>query len=505
MSEPVGEQSLERAGVALLLLLAAALFLTNLGNHYLWQDEAQTALLARTILSHGIPLGFDGTNYFSQELGVEYGDDHVWKWHTWLSFYLVASSLWLFGNDAFAARLPFALFGIATVALTYLSARWFWRDRTAATTAALMLALCVPFLVLSRQSRYHSLAAFLSLLGLYAYDRLGTRGARDAWLLFAAGVLLFHTHYIYCAALLATLLLHALLFERQRLRTTFEVAAGVTLLSLPWILWFSTIRVGSDYVERLLELGDTPGLAGRYGALLISFYFGWGAFLLIPPLLAARRHLQGERVLAVPREIRSRVELIVLYCLVTVLLLSLLSPNVYFRYLTPLAPPLFLLTGLLVGSLLRVWPAVGVLVIAAWVAAGPMRDYVHELSHDYDGPIEGIVRFLEQHARPDDTVAVVYGDLPLKFYTGLRVIGGLTGEDLAAARNAEWIILRRHTVAPVSREVRETFRGYLLQGEYRRYEIDYPEIAFENREDPRIHRYRTVRTPRKVSIYGRER
>ncbi len=505
MSEAVGEQSLERAGVALLLLLAAALFLTNLGNHSLWQDEAQTALLARTILSHGIPLGFDGTNHFSQELGIEYGDDRVWKWHTWLSFYLVASSLWLFGNNAFAARLPFALFGIATVALTYLTARRFWRDRTAAATAALMLALCVPFLVLSRQSRYYSLAAFLSLLGLHAYDRLGTRGARDAWLLFAAGALLFHTHYIYCAALLTTLLLHALLLDRRRLRTTTRIAAGVTLLSLPWILWFSTIRVGSGYADRLLELGDTPALAGRYGLLLISFFFSWGAFLLIPPLLALRRRLRGERSLAVAPETGSRLALIVLFCLVTVLLLSLLSPDVYFRYLTPLAPPLFVLTGLLVGSLLRAWPAVGVAAIAAFVSAGPMRAYVHELTHDYDGPIEGIVEFLEHHARPGDTVAIVYGDLPLKFYTGLRVIGGLTGEDLAPARDAEWIILRRHTVAPVSREVRETFRSFLSTAEYRRYEIDYPEIAFENREDPRVHRYRTARTPRKVSIYGRKR
>lgn len=505
MSDSVGEQNLERAVVALILLLAAALFLTNLGNHFLWQDEAQTALLARTILSHGIPLGFDGTNYFSQELGIEYGDDHVWKWHTWLSFYLVAASLWLFGNNAFAARLPFALFGIATVALTYVTARGFWRNRTTAASAALMLALCVPFLVLSRQSRYYSLTAFLSLLGLYAYDRLGRRGMRDAGLLFAAGVLLFHTHYIYCATLLASVLLHALLFERRRLPATTAVAAGVTLLCAPWILWFSTIRVGGDYADRLLDLGDTPALAGRYGVLLISYFFGWGAFLLIPALLALRRRLHGERAFAVTAQTWSRIGLIGLFCLVTLLLLSLLSPNVYFRYLTPLAPPLFVLSGLLVGSLLRAWPAIGVAAIAAWVVAGPMPRYVHELTHDYDGPIEGIVRFLEQHARPDDTVAIVYGDLPLKFYTGHRVIGGLTGEDLAPARDADWIILRQHTVAPVSREVRETFRSYLSQAEYRRYEIDYPEIAFENREDPRVHRYRTARPPRKVSIYGRKR
>ena len=38
-------------------------------------------------------------------------------------------------------------------------------------------------------------------------------------------------------------------------------------------------------------------------------------------------------------------------------------------------------------------------------------------------PIEAIVRFLEESASPDDLVVMTYGDLPVKFYTGLRVVG----------------------------------------------------------------------------------
>src|SRR5262245_42872498 len=65
--------------------VAAALVLPDLGDGMLWQDEAQTALLAGTILDHGVPLGFDGRNHFSQELGKEYAANTVWRWHTWLS------------------------------------------------------------------------------------------------------------------------------------------------------------------------------------------------------------------------------------------------------------------------------------------------------------------------------------------------------------------------------------------------------------------------------------
>ena len=93
----------DAVAIALLLALAAPLLLVNLGNHYLWQDEAQTAVISRTILDHGIPLGFDGRNLFSQELGIEYGDDYVWKWHAWLSFYVCAASLALFGSTTLAA------------------------------------------------------------------------------------------------------------------------------------------------------------------------------------------------------------------------------------------------------------------------------------------------------------------------------------------------------------------------------------------------------------------
>ena len=112
----------------LLVVLSGILFLPNLGNHLLWQDEAQTALIATTVQDHGVPRGFDGRNYFSQELGAEYGENYIWRWHTWLPFYLVAVSFEILGQGTMAARLPFALFGIATVILLYYFAADLWRD-----------------------------------------------------------------------------------------------------------------------------------------------------------------------------------------------------------------------------------------------------------------------------------------------------------------------------------------------------------------------------------------
>ena len=50
--------------------------------------------------------------------------------------------------------------------------------------------------------------------------------------------------------------------------------------------------------------------------------------------------------------------------------------------------------------------------------------------------MEGIVSYLSENAEEDDVVAITYGDMPLKFYTDLRVVGGLTGEGLSPAKNA---------------------------------------------------------------------
>ena len=114
--------------LAALLALAAALLLVRLGDGRLWQDEAQTALVARTVLHGGLPRGFDGLNYFSQELGAEYGPGFLWRWHTWLPFYLLAAFFKVLGESTLAARLPFALAGLATVAATWQLGRRLWRS-----------------------------------------------------------------------------------------------------------------------------------------------------------------------------------------------------------------------------------------------------------------------------------------------------------------------------------------------------------------------------------------
>jgi 4-amino-4-deoxy-L-arabinose transferase-like glycosyltransferase len=494
-----------RDWISLVLLgaIASVLLLLQLDQPFLWQDEAQTAVVSRTILHEGVPRGTDGLNFFSQEWGAEYADDHLWRWHTWLSFYTVAGSFALLGETTAAARLPFALLGLATVLLAYVAGRRLWRSQDAGLATGALLGLSVPFLVLSRQCRWYPMAAFFALLGLHAYGRIGPGEKRHSVLLFVAATLLFHTHYFYTATLLATLLVHSLWLERERFPRVFVVSAAVTLVNAPWIVWFADIRYGEAYADYLSSLGITWQI-GSHLTQDFFVYFLSPLFLAIPAGLLIRRRIRGESGLGVSVETNSGVVLLALFTAITIVALAVLAPGAFFRYLAPLAVPAMLLAGLMLASLAKLSRVAAIVFFALWLGLSPFRDFVYEITHDFDGPIEGIVRFLNKRAQPGDRVAITYGDMPLKFYTDLRVIGGLTGEDLTEAAGAEWIIIRRHQAKGIRGEVRKTLRDLVVPADYAQYKLPYPDTPFENREDPRSHLYRTAApSMARVVIFGR--
>jgi len=67
------ERTWASSAVGGLLLLAALLIFPNLDDRYLGDDEAETALLARSVLRFGVPVAWDAVSLISQECG---GDHH---------------------------------------------------------------------------------------------------------------------------------------------------------------------------------------------------------------------------------------------------------------------------------------------------------------------------------------------------------------------------------------------------------------------------------------------
>jgi hypothetical protein len=212
----------------------------------------------------------------------------------------------------------------------------------------------------------------------------------------------------------------------------------------------------------------------------------------------------------------------------------------FFRYLTHLIPLLLALLAIVVVRIKERWPIAGYGLLAvlitsnalhllpyglpgfrqfnwealwpsssafqalqeAWSRAGNFRSdvwmYAQELSHPYEGPNEGLVTYLATHATPGQTALVNYEDLPLMFYTELRVLGGLSGHGLTEDLQPDWVIDRKHG------PYRETLSGIIAAGSYERVEIPYPDIRWENRPEPGQHQYLTVQDEDNVVLYRRQ-
>jgi 4-amino-4-deoxy-L-arabinose transferase-like glycosyltransferase len=481
---------------------SACLLLANLGNQYLWQDEAENALVSKTILTEGVPRGYDGKNFFSQEGGANYGRNYIWRWHTWLPFYVLAGFYKVFGVSTFVSRLPFALFGFGTVFLTYFFARQLWPGTRVPVIAAALLAISVPFLLLCRQCRYYSMAMFFPVLALYAYVALVHGKRYSAVMLFVASTLLFHTQHFYISVLLATLLLHAIIFHRDRLKILLVVVTVTGLVNAPWFVWLVGMNSSQIFVWRLLNLPVLVTCVRIFSADVVRYVFPlW--LLAVVLIVQFVRRIRTGRFLSQDPRFWEKLSLPVFFAIFNVIAIVLLAPLIFFRYVVPSIPLLIILIAVIIDAAADAHWLIAVATAALLVATGQLKDYFYEITHDYDGPEEGIVRYLNEHGSPEDIVAITYGDMSLKFYTGMRVVGGFTGENLEPAQNARWVIIRKHVLYDKDAKVREYLLKNIEWDRYRKIVINYPDIPWENRESPSEHLFRTCTDEDKVVIHER--
>jgi hypothetical protein len=239
---------LRRAVPAALLALGGLLLFWNLGRPALWQDEAETALRAESILETGLPrTTLGGALVTAQPSLAKYegNADGVWIWNTWLPAYLVAASFAALGRTPFAARLPFALAGLLTLWLAYGLFADGERDELArkrpwAPEAALaLLALSPAFLLFCRQSRYYALVALGTVLVLRSWRRLLEKRPWGALATALSLQFLLHASFAFFAAACLALVLDAVLRLDECPRgVRFWNAAVLTLALAAPAAWY---------------------------------------------------------------------------------------------------------------------------------------------------------------------------------------------------------------------------------------------------------------------------
>jgi 4-amino-4-deoxy-L-arabinose transferase-like glycosyltransferase len=503
--------------VALGVVLGAVLIFAGLSQRYLWDDEAETALLAERVLRFGVPLAWDGASLVSQECGQDFDQNYVWRQTPWLPIYVAAASFKLFGVSTFAARLPFALLGLLAVPSMYLLARRVFNDWTTALLAAASLLFSVPFLLHVRQCRYYSLAIFASIWILYFFFSLRERPRLAAAGLAVSLTMLLHTSQLLFFGAVAGLVLGFLVawFDRAALPWLAAGLAASVALNFPWLL-------GSDLGGKsgnLLSLNS----AAIYLTSLIWYVtriesYAFSALLLGAALVVAVAMKWTRIDLAAPE---TRACLFLVAFTVAHVVVVALVPFVFFRYALTLLPVLALLQARIIrviGQGSRALAA-AVLLLALLIDRGDLvfagrftitlYKYVDEIIHHVPGPIEGIVTYLKDAARPGDRVFISYGDLPLRFYTKLEVRGGQGCQSLAGWPPPEWAIVRYffrfRPAAPGATEdagrTIQYLRSELTERQYRRVDLPVIDTIWENIPEPDRLVFRIPANRPKVSLY----
>ena len=360
---------IEGSFVWLLLIAGALLLLTNLGNMYLWQDEAETALLSQRLGSYGLPLAMDGRNLIRQApQDIQYTADWVWVYHPWLPFYFTAASFALLGPTTVAARLPFALAGLAAILLFYFSLRHHFRDRRVAMLASLFLVLCVPFLLHARQCKYFPFAALFSVATLDAYWRLREErppGFALPYLILSA-FCLFQSNFGAFIPLMAALGLHFLL-SRPTLTAWKRMALGMAitaLFTLPWAFYLQTWARG----RFVFDVYRFVGHLAHYVVYLTGWVLPLPLLLLFVYWYARRRNRLGLAT--------AEVSLVNLYILVIAITLLFLSESfiwMYFSYIVQLVPLVAVLLALTVLKVLERSRPVGYALLVMLLATNVLH------------------------------------------------------------------------------------------------------------------------------------
>lgn len=437
-------------------LLGATGFLCiyDLDDRPLWGDEAETALLAVNITRFGLPVTDDGRNDLTVDLRQSWSnEDDIWIWSPWLDEYVAAGSFSLFGRSPWAARLPFALISVLTVAFAGWVAYRATENREAAAIAVLLLITCVPFLLLARQCRYYSLVMFAQVWLTSAFGRMcATGGRRGAVQLVLALAIQFYGNYIVVPANLLALCLACVPFGLRNTRifwALLAVLSGFFLVAAPWLIY---ARPGAQ--AGTLSFDSFMPTLGYYIEEM-NFFILPVVILLLPLAISVVRGAYkkpvrpAERRRAKSNTGRDRladdgrppnpVVWFLWSSLFAHLLFLGVTPYPFFRYICPLIPVAALLGAWILTGYIR-WRSVRYALVALLAMSNvvnvysaypwrgdhqvdlPIVRFVSGLVAPYSDRLEDVIAYVNEHMRPGDVALAPSAELPLIFHTDLQII-----------------------------------------------------------------------------------
>jgi hypothetical protein len=498
----------------MIMALGAFLLLFHLDHRPFWQDEAETACLARNVLKYGVPLAYDGVNIISQEQGREFDQDFLWRWSPWLQIYVTAAAFKIGGVTTYAGRFPFAVLGIACIFLVYQLVNHNFGNRAWASLAALLLATSIVFLLYARQCRYYSLGTCLVLFTLYAFrDNWQTRTGPALLLCCSLGLLFYANYFLFLSFVGPALLAAVLLYRSEMpLPRTLKVIAGTCFIIFPGLFLFR--------IEQQTTMISLEGILGLLQEYTVDFL----QFMLPLPVAFYLLWHWGRNFWIRSGFLKDPAERFILFLALIVvgnILILTPAPQGEMRYLVHLYPLCTIVLGWIIG---RAWryhkfsgALLGVLLVGTnWLYVLPMewlgiinrpvhndpymltypniplKLYLTELSSPYPDVNQNLIRFFQTHPRHGQTILTTYGDLPLEFYTSYKIIGGLQGPKPINPA-PDWLVPRWYVRWDRHHDLNDSekaIRRLLAQpGAYRPVPLPYEDEIFGNQPDPYFHRF----------------
>ncbi len=532
------------------LVISLVFLFKNLGNIYFWSDEAYTAVNAKNSVTFGYPKSFDGRNiiqaYWPANEGLKLTP--YYRTMPWLHIYMAAASFALLGFTTFAGRLPFAITGFLVLVSVFLFLRKYEREEFVTKTAMVLLTLCIPFFLFMRQCRYYAPAALFTVLGAWGYLDFYHTG-RKRWFVLAM-IFLFLSLQSAFVVLILGIIIHALLrFDKERFKQLIISGVWIFLPALPIIIQLKLWEQPADMLD--WERGFLPGKYFSrfisylvhindfiFPLLLVAIFLVWGVKrkLFNRTAFAGREHVTLLAILvtanilflavAAPQHFRLMVQHLPLMCILgayiiyffkqrlgntaaAVLVVLTTSSNVLH-----IAPYHIIRESKIPNLIQQIAPPETAFMVG-WCCMYKMREhmklqsylqeFLYEITHDYNGPIEGIARYINAHAGEDDIVKISYGDYALQFYTDRLIIprGEITNDIIP-----DWLILRgRYWIKRQHNPPLDEYFAPLIQREFEKITLNYPDINWENMPEPEYHKYKTVEIGGKVEpvvIYRRK-
>jgi len=537
--------------IIILTPLLIFLLFWNLGNQYLWYDEAQTAVLARSVLQYGYPRALIGDYLVYTDETYGFGMSYIAQ--PWLQNYVCAVPFFLFGESNTSARAMFAIFGLLSLLLLYALSYRLFKSRFIARLTLAISATSVMFLLHLRQCRYYSLSAFLVLALLLLYLNFNERRKYSSGLFIAVSFFLFHANFGAFIPVLAALVLYFFFIEKRRdLNLEFmKMYLWVLILVLPWCFVYKIWAHGSE-----APIGELFKNAKFYLSKINAHFFPYRFLTPVVLLLFLFRkkfksHASSLQDLAIAE--RNKKGLIFLAILILVnWIFFWFADEKYARYIVHIVGLFFIIDAFLlayvfkwnkiIGSVLFLMLCFSNLLNTSlfYTVAKPITpvlsslnqeaqrrgsinekvhgkiqkeldrvtrkadvktyffDFLYEITHDYDGPMEGVVAYLKEFATHKETIKTDnFNANSLFFYTDLKV-----DYDFSKKTYPKWIFLRDYWTG---NDFYDTAYFKNIEKQYRKIELDYPDIWWENRpDDMKFHYFKTAPIGKKISLYRRK-